>query len=258
MSRLFLFAAIALPALLTGGCGSASQTAIPGEAGSAAASRVVTVPDVVGLTEREAVKALGAAGLIANVRYERDPPRTATVEHAVPEPGSDVDQYSVVLLSIALPPRLPLPAPEQETEIEPLSRLVTDHPAVFVGLYRDERAIPHVVFGPGVDPAQWADRLQDAASGITYPEEGVNFRVDRCSRTNVGLQAIADEITTNQDWTERRHLAFGAWAQPETCTVRIESDLLGSAEIEALVERYGTAISFDTSEGSHPVLLQRD
>ena len=39
------------------------------------------------------------------------------------------------------------------------------------------------------------------------------------------------------------------------CTVRIESDLLERAEIEALVERYGTAISFDTSEGSHPVLL---
>jgi PASTA domain-containing protein len=255
MSRLFLLAGIALPALLTGGCGSESQTATSGEAASAAEIRGVTVPDVVGLNEGEAVRALDAAGLIANVRYDRDLPRTATVDHAVPASRTEVDQHSVVLLSIALPPRLPLPAPEQETEIEPLSRLVADHPAVFVGLYRDEGAVPHVVFGPGSDPAQWTDRLREAASGITYPEEGVGFRADRCSRTNASLLATADEITTNQDWTERRHLAFGAWAQPETCTVRIESDLLEPAEIEALVERYGTAISFDTSEGSHPVLL---
>jgi hypothetical protein len=32
--------------------------------------------------------------------------------------------------------------------------------------------------------------------------------------------------------------------------VRIESNLLERAQIKALIERYGTAISFDTSEGS--------
>jgi hypothetical protein len=37
--------------------------------------------------------------------------------------------------------------------------------------------------------------------------------------------------------------------------VRIESNLLEPAQIEALIERYGTAISFDTSEGSAVRLL---
>jgi hypothetical protein len=97
--------------------------------------------------------------------------------------------------------------------------------------------------------------LQEAASGITYTHEGVGYRADRCSRTHASLRSIENEITTNQDWKQNRNLAYGVWLQPESCTVRIESDLLERAEIEALVERYGTAISFDTSEGSHPVLL---
>jgi hypothetical protein len=166
-----------------------------------------------------------------------------------------VDEHSVVLVYIALPPRLPLPAPEQEMEIGPLSRLVTGHPDVFVGLYRDEAAVPHVVFGRGAYPLGWTERLREAATGITYPEQGVGYRADRCSRTEASLRAVQNEITTNQDWTKNRRLAFGVWIQPETCTVRVESDLLVPAEIEALVERYGTAISFDTTEGSHPVRL---
>jgi hypothetical protein len=251
-------AAIASLVLVLGGCGSTLQRATPDEAASTTESArvsAVSVPDVIGLTEGDAVKALDAAGLVANVRYDRDLPRTATVDHAVPAPGTDVDDHSVVLLYIARPPHLPLPVPEQEMEIAPLSRLVTDHPNVFVGLYRDEAAVPHVVFGPGADPNEWADRLREAARGITYPQEGVGYRTDTCSRTEASLHAIADEVMTNRDWTENRHLAFGAWVQPETCTARIESDLLVPAEIQALVERYGTAISFDTSDGSHPVLL---
>jgi hypothetical protein len=254
VSLRFPIAAIALLALALGGCGSASQQASPGEAASTGARpnrlvvSVVTVPDVVGLTESKAVRALDEAGLVANVRSDRDLPRTETVDRAVPAPGTDVDERSVVRLYIALPSRLPLPAPEQEQEIAPLSRLVTDHPDVFVGLYLDGGAVPHVVFGPGADPAQWADRLQEAASGITYPQEGVGYRTDRCSRTSASLRAMEDEII--EEWGERRRLVFGAWAQAETCTVRIESNLLERAQIEALIERYGTAISFDTSQGS--------
>jgi hypothetical protein len=45
-------------------------------------------------------------------------------------------------------------------------------------------------------------------------------------------------------------VAFGVWVQPETCTVRVESDLLTPSEIQALVDGYGTALSFDTTEGS--------
>jgi PASTA domain-containing protein len=249
--RRFPIAAIALLAFALSGCGSASQQTA--ESPNLQVVSSVEVPDVVGLTEGEAVRALDAAGLVANVRYDRDLPRTETVDRAVPAPGTDVDERSVVRLYIALPPRLPLPAPEQEQEIAPLSRLVTDHPKVFVGLYRDGAAVPHVVFGPGADPAQWTDRLQEAASGITYPHEGVGYRTDRCSRTSASLRAMADEIIS--DWGERRRLVFGAWAHEETCTVRIESNLLGRAQIETLIERYGTAISFDTSQGSAVWLL---
>ena len=90
--------------------------------------------------------------------------------------------------------------------------------------------------------------MQEAASGITYPREGVGYRADTCSRTNASLVAIADEIITSRG--ERRRLVSGAYADAETCTVRIDSNLLEPAQIEELVERYGTAISFDTSEGS--------
>ena len=253
MSRLFP-AAIALLALLAGGCGSASQRATPGEGASTAESpkrqvvSVVSVPDVVGLTEGEAVRALDAAGLVADVRTDRDLPRTATVDRVAPAPGTDVEYHSLVLLYLARPPHLPVPAPEQEEEIGPLSRLVTDHPNVFVGLYHDEAGVVHVVFGPGADPARWTDRLREAARGITWPEEGVGYRADTCSRTNASLRSMEDEIIS--DWGEKRRLVFGAWAHAETCTVRVESNLLEPADIEALIERYGTAISFDTSQGS--------
>jgi hypothetical protein len=260
MSRLFLIAAIALPALVIGGCGSASQEATPGGAPSTTERpnglvSAVAVPDVVGLSEGQAARALDAAGLVANVRYLDDVPRKGTVYDADPAAGRVVPDHSVVLLHISLPPRLPPPGREHELEIAPLSRLVTDHPDVFVGLYRDEAAVPHVVFGPRADPEAWTDRLQEAADGISYPVKGVGYRTDRCPRTLASLRALQDEITTDQDWTANKHLAFGVWVQPETCTVRVESDLLLPAEIEALVDRYGTAISFDTSEGSHPVPL---
>ena len=64
---------------------------------------------------------------------------------AVPGAGSEVQDYSVVLLRVSLPPRLPPPGQEHELETRSLSRLVTDHPDVFVGLYRDGAADPHVV-----------------------------------------------------------------------------------------------------------------
>ena len=202
------------------------------------------------------MKMLAAAGLVANVRYADDVPRTGAVYRAVPAARSEVQDHSVVLLRVSLPPRLPPSGQEHELETRSLSRLVTDHPDVFVGLYRDESAVPHVVFGPGADPDEWAGRLTEAAKGIDYPAEGIGYRSDTCSRTEARLRAIQDEITANQDWTENERLAFGVWVQPETCTVRVESDLLRIAEIAALVARYGTAISFDTTEGSRPVLLR--
>jgi hypothetical protein len=258
MSRLFPIAALALVPLVIGGCGSVSQGSTPGERASKTErpkGHAVSGPDVFGLSEGDAAKLLASAGLVMNVRYVDDVPRRGAVFRAAPAAGSDVPEHSVVLLHISLPPRLPLPGPENELETRPLSKLVTAHPNVFVGLYRDQAGVPHVVFGPGVDAAQWAERLREAARGVNYPVQSAGYRTDTCSRSEASLRAVQNGITTNQDWTERENLAFGVWVHPETCTVRVESDLLRPAEIKALVERYGTAISFDTTEGSHPVLL---
>jgi hypothetical protein len=226
---------------------------------SPSSERPDAVPDVVGLSEGEAVKALGAAGLVANVRYAEDAPRTGKVMRSDPEAGSELSTNSVVVLSIAPRPRLPTPGQEHEMDIHPLGSLVQDHPKVFVGLYRDTAGVPHVVFGPGVDPATWEDRLTAAAEGINYPAEGIGYRTDTCSRDHTSLRALQDEIApagrATPWWTEGERLAFGVWVHPETCTVRVESDLLTAAHIESLVGRYGTAISFNTTEGSHPVLL---
>jgi hypothetical protein len=207
----------------------------------------VLVPDVVGLSEGEAVKALGASGLVGNVRYAYDAPRTGAVLGSDPDAGRELPANSVVVLSIALGPRLPIPRPGHEQDLQPFNSLVEQHADAFVGLYRDEAGIPHAVFGPGADPATWREPLAVAAEGLPY-------RTDTCSRTRESLRAMQDEIAT-KGWSENKRLAFGVWVHPETCTVRIESDLLTAADIRALADRYGTAISIDTSEGAHPVLL---
>jgi PASTA domain len=253
-----------LVAFLSGACGAPSgdrREAMQSAPGSTTENRaksvhsVVAVPDVVGLTEGEAVKALGAAGLIANVRYIDDAPRTGEVLHSEPEAGSELPADSVVVVSIAYRPRLPMPTPEQEQLPEAFSNLIEKSPEAFFGLYRNEAGVVVVVFAPGADPAAWEDRLASAAEGINYPAPGSGYRTDTCSRDRASLRAIQDEIADDQSWARDKPPPFGVWVQPETCTVRVESDLLEDAEIEALVDRYGTAISFDTSKGSHPVLL---
>ncbi|MGH3112241.1 MAG: PASTA domain-containing protein, partial [Gaiellaceae bacterium] len=240
------------------GAEASDQPPVAGSSG-APAEGLVSVPDVVGLSEGDAVKVLGASGLVANVRYARDAPRTTNVLHSDPEAGTDLAADSVVVLSIALAPRLPLPGQEHEGEIIPLGSLVEDNPDAFVGLYSDEAGIRHVVFGPGVDPESWEARLMAAAKGITYPAEGIGYRTDTCSRDRASLRAIQYEIApagrSTKWWTENQRLAFGVWVHSSTCTVRVESDLLAPADIQALVGRYGTAISFDTSEGSAGTLL---
>jgi len=250
--------AVAFLALIVSGCWGAAHEPVPSETASPPQGlgvSTVAVTNVVGLAEGAAAKVLAAAGLVTNVRYVDDVPRVGAVFRAVPAGGSDVPEGSVVVLFISLPPRLPLPGQEHEMEMGKLAGLVARHPEVFVGLYRDEAAVPHVVFGPGADPADWADRLAQAAKGISYPAAGIGCRIDTCSHSLASLRAIQEEITTRQDWTSNEHLAFGVGVDAKTCTVRVQSDLLTRADIEALVDRYHTAVSFDTSEGSHPVRL---
>ena len=211
------------------------------------------------MSEGEAVKALGAAGLVANVRYAKDAPRTGEVMGSDPRAGREVPASSLVLISVAYGPRLPMPTPEQEQLPAAFSNLIKSNPEVFFGRFRDEDAVLVVVFNPGVDPAVWEDRLTAAATGIDYPTEDSGYRTATCSRDRKSLRALQDEIVkTRNDWVdEPRRVSFGVWVQPETCTVRVEGDVLVSVEIQTLVDRYGTALSFDTSEGAAGILLRR-
>jgi PASTA domain len=237
-------AAIAVVAVVQSGAAGGSERH---RQASGSRRSTVPVPEVVGLSEANAVRALGAAGLVANVRYVKDAPRTGAVLRADPAAGNNVPARSVILLSIALGPRLPDPGPGHEEDLRALSTVVEDTPSAFVGLYRDGQGVPHVVFGPGVDLAPWAPRLRKAAGGIRYV-------TDRCARSRADLRAVQDAVAAKH-WTSNRSLPFGVAVDPVTCTVRVASDLLTSHEIKALVDRFGTAISIDTTKGSHPELL---
>lgn len=240
-------ASLAALVVVVGGCGdrSVERDSAPDVAGSSGST--ATVPNVVGLNEGAAVKALGTAGLVANVRLVKDAPRTGEVLASKPAAGSEVRPEAVVVIRIAPSPRLPDPGPGKEEALRPFSTMIEANPEAFVGLYRDEEGVPHAVLGPEADPAAWQERLTAAA-------EGLPFRTETCSRSHAELRALQDEIAA-KSWTTNKQLAFGVFVHPDSCTVRVESDLLTAAEIRALVDRYGLAVSFDTTEGSHPVLL---
>jgi hypothetical protein len=165
----------------------------------------------------------------------------------VPEVGGPREADAANILDVAPRPRLPVPSPEHEQDLHPLGSLVERNPATFVGLYRDERGTAVVVFGPGADQRSWRERLAAAAAGLPY-------RTETCSRDRRSLRAMQDEIAA-WDWSAGRRPPFGVWVDPSSCTVRVESDLLTRRDIETLVKRFGTAISIDTTPGSHPVLL---
>jgi PASTA domain len=244
--------ALTMLALFIGACAGGVPSGSSGPAGSlrptkAALEDPAAVPDVIGLNEADAVKALAESGLVANVRLDRDAPRTGAVRRSTPASGNEPSEHMVVVLDVALRPRLPVPEPEHEQDAHMLSSLVDGSPAAFVGLYRDGRGTAVIVFGPGVDPGSWRDRLTAAAAGLPY-------RTEMCSRDRRSLRAMQDEIAT-QDWSASKSPPFGVWVDPSSCTVRVESDLLTPGHIEALADRFGTAISTDTTPGSHPELL---
>ena len=231
----------ALIALVAGSVvGSAPSARSTAPLPVAPAEKSVSVPDVVGLGQGEAVKALGAAGLVANVRFDRDAPRTGKVLRSVPEAGSELASSSIVALTTAWPPRLPTPEPDDEQPPEALSSLIQNNPDAFFGTYRDDAGVMVAVFGPGVDPAAWQDRLRAAANGSA-------LRTDTCPRDRERLEAAQDWIPKNV-W--RKGLSFGVWVDAETCTVRVDNGTLGPVDLRALAERYGTALSIETMGGA--------
>jgi PASTA domain len=240
-------AGLAALLVVASGCGGGSGERDSASSVAGSPSSAVTVPDVVDLSEGAAVKALGEAGLVANVRFVKDAPPTGKVLASKPAAGSELQPEAVVVITVAPMPRRPVPGPDEEQELQPFNSMIEANPEAFVGLYLDEDGVPHAVFGPGVDPADWRERLTAAAEGLPY-------RTDVCSRSHAELRRLQDEIEA-KSWTTNKKVPFGVLVHPATCTVRVESDLLTAADIRALVDRYGTTVSIDTTEGLHPVPL---
>jgi hypothetical protein len=159
----------------------------PGESSTIPDGRV-TVPDVLGLTEGPAVRALGDAGLVAELRYDETAPPGGGVVAVDPEPGARVGEESIVLVHVSFP-----------------------------------------------------------ESGTTRP------RPEPCERSLDSLDAVQAALS-KRDWTSRA-VSFTSFVDPDTCTVRIESDLLTAAEMESIVARYGTSVSFNASPRSRPVRM---
>jgi hypothetical protein len=247
-------AIVAIPVGAVAGVNVITRGASPGRpaAGSPSVSSTpgpATVPETVGMFEPGAVKALAAAGLMANVQYDPLAPRTGRVLETQPRAGVEVAAGSAVRLRLALEPRLAIPGPGEEQQGH-LGGVVEANQQAFVGLYRDhqDEGVPVVVLNPGVDADAWRERLDAAAEGHPY-------RTDVCSRSYEELDRIQTEIGLRAWSPNARSISFGVWIHPATCTVRVESDQLTADDIRALGERFGTAVSVDTSEGSHPVLL---
>jgi hypothetical protein len=216
----------------------------------------VVVPNLVGLSEGEAVKMLAEVGLLAEIQYQREAPRTGQVLDSNPPSGSEVVAGSSVRLRVAYERPLPVPDASEEQFLNeqsgPLSRLAERNPQAFVGLYRDHSAGTWgtlvVVFNPGTDQDTWGERLDAAAGELPY-------RTETCTRSREELEHIQDELTLLNWSPNARSISFGVFVHPATCTVRVESDQLTPEDIQALSDRFGTAISLNTSEGVGPVRL---
>jgi hypothetical protein len=228
-----------------------SPHSVPGASSSSTLSTTAasaTVPQVVGLSESSAVKTLAQAGLVAEIHYDRQARQAALVLDSDPAAGAVSSISSSVTLRIAVGPAGPIPGPGEEELNRPLSSLVEDNPGAFVGLYLDASSVPVVVFNPRIDVDAWRARLDAAAEGRPYS-------TDSCLRSGEELGQVQDELGLRQ-WSPRAgSISFGVWVDPATCTVRVETDQLTESDIQALIQRFGTAVSLNTSKGSSPERL---
>jgi hypothetical protein len=130
-------------------------TSTPPPPGSPA---TVVVPNLTGLSEGDAVKMLAEVGLLAEIRYQKEAPRTGLVLGTDPPSGSEVEAGSSVQVRIPYEPPLPVPDPAEEQQwnehLAPVSQLIESNPQAFLGVYRDNLdpgGILVVVFNPGAD-----------------------------------------------------------------------------------------------------------
>ncbi|MFC7484167.1 hypothetical protein ACFQX7_34775 [Luedemannella flava] len=117
-----------------------------------------------------------------------------------------------------------------------LADLVASRPDVFVGLGVEKRGVIIVALNPGVDPAAWRPVVDRYAAGKSH-------LVTICTHSLAELTGIADELVARR-WSPRAtRIAFAVVTDPVTCSVQLSTDQLTTDEENALVERYGDAIT---------------
>lgn len=137
-----------------------------------------------------------------------------------------------------------MPTPEQEQLPKPFSNLIEDNPGGVLSASTGTKGNRGRRLQPRSRPGRLGGSPDGGLGGHQLPH--------RARRLPDGQLLTGPEARGSAPRRDRedQHPAFGVWVQPETCTVRVESDLLSQSEVRALVDRYGKAISFDTTEGS--------
>jgi len=209
------------------------------------------VPDVVGVLERDAVKMLDQAGLAAEIRWEGKAPGDGKVLGSEPPADAELAPGGIVVLFVSWPPPFHPPPPgiNPEERFTFFGGLIDAHPDTFVGYYIDDAdGVPVIVLPSGVDAEPWRERLETALG-----KGNKEYRTETCSRSRDELYRVQDEIEPSLFPHE---IGFVTSPDPATCTVRIDSDQLTRADMHLLIARFGTAVSFNTSEGNHPERLE--
>jgi len=197
------------------------------------------VPDVVGMIEGDALKALYVAGLEASVSYKiTDGAPVGTVLETIPASGIPSADGSVSVLVARLEPESIGPS---HSNLAALARITESRPDVFVGVYRDSLGDLHAVFNPGIDKTAWSAQLE-AAVPI-----GVSLHLDQCSVTRGALLELLNFLG-RRDWgAHAPQVRFAAEIEPATCGVVMTTRDLTSEDKDELTQRFGSMIAFDES-----------
>lgn len=204
---------------------------------AASAATLLTVPNVVGMQEGDALKELYTAGLSPVVEEKVDAHPLGMVIETDPAPGTEVVDNSVVTVVVS---GVPSSGPA-ESDLAELARIAESRPDVFVGAYRDHDGNLHAVFNPGTSPEDWRSRLEAAVPS------GVELYLNECQVSRQDLMQVLDTLK-KQDWSPHAsQVAFAAEIDPATCSVVMTTQDLTNEDRAALETLFGSKLRIDES-----------
>lgn len=208
----------------------------PTEAPGSPAPQPAVVPDVTGEDVAAARTLLMHAKLVPVVRYAPEILVNAgSVMLSMPKAGVSTAAGDVVVLVVAGEPNT---ASDSGTPgAQALRDLTAAREEIFVGVGyadNDARKALVVALAPGVDPSVWQDRLTAAAGSQ-------KFTVRQCGHTLAELRQIQAGLLSDG----AHDTPIAASVRPAECAVHIVANLPAD-EIDALKERYGTAVVVQT------------